>query len=71
MEDNTKKPIEIAERRKPMRPKYKGQSMTWRKLFIGTAILCALLAYLLLMSLKGNAVLQHEVHDRGLTAVIK
>ncbi len=51
MQDETQAPRVTVERRK--RIKYKGQSMTWRKLFIGAAILCGLLAYLLGMALTG------------------
>jgi hypothetical protein len=38
MKDETESPMEIAERRKPIRKCYKGIAMTWRRLFIGTAI---------------------------------
>ena len=59
MEDQTGKKQPLAEVRKPInRPKYKGQSATWKSLFIFSAIISALLAYLLCMALKGNAALQ-------------
>ena len=44
--------------RKKNRPKYKGQYLTWKRRFIGVAILCAVLTYLLGMVLKGNSALQ-------------
>jgi len=70
MDDNTQAPRVTVERRK--RIKYKGQSMTWRKLFIGMMLLSVLLAYLLLSALNGNRTLQHEAYGSNtLTGVIK
>jgi hypothetical protein len=62
MEDQTGQKPDVAEHRRPLRPKYKGRSMTWRRLFITTAVLCALLTYLLVIALKGNAALQRVVY---------
>lgn len=68
MEDSTDKPRYSAEVRKPInRPKYKVQSLTWRRLFIAAAIVSGLLAYLLCMALKGNAVLQSAAYGNKAT----
>lgn len=60
MEDMTNKMPLLAEKRKPIRTKYKDRALTWRTLFICTAGLCLLMAYLLGMVLKGNYALQRE-----------
>ena len=60
MQDETNKMPLLAEKRKPIRPRYKDRALTWRNLFIGTVGLCLLMVYLLGMVLKGNYALQRE-----------
>lgn len=72
MEDQTGVKQPLAEVRKPInRPKYKGQSLTWRRLFIAAAIVSGLLAYLLCMALKGNAVLQIAAYGNKVLTTTK
>jgi len=49
MDDMTQEPRYQAEKRKPInRPKYKGESLMWCKLFIGSTVVCGLLFIALL-----------------------
>jgi len=71
MQDETNKKRYPLEARKPInRPKYKGQSVTWKRLFIGAVILCVAVSYLYGMALKGNHALQEQIAKNGIKIIM-